>query len=733
MIQKLSVFFPAFNEEANIEKTVRDALSTLKKLKLEDFELIVINDGSKDSTVEIVSRLVDEDKRIRLVNHEKNKGYGQALKTGFKEAKYEWVAFADSDGQFDFGEITKLLDKTDQSDFILGYRLKRMDSFVRIAGTYFWNLLAKFLLSLPARDYSCGFKLIKKSSFEKVLPLEAGEKVTQIEMLVKAKRAGALFSEVGVHHYPRKFGVQTGANFSVVIKSYLDLTKLWWKLLNKKQFLIISGILALAALLRFYKLSEYMTFLGDEGRDALMIKRILTTLDIPLLGPPTSIGNMYLGPLYYYMMAIPMTFFWLNPVAAAGMVASLGVATVWLIYYLAKEKFGFLAGITAAFLYSISPITIIYSRSSWNPNPAPFFALLCFVGLFKLNQTGNFLWMVLIGASLAFAVQMHYLALILVPVVWILWAHEVFYRRSKKQNIENLKKGTLWAAIIFLFLMSPLLVFDLKHDFMNYKSVSTFFTNRETTVNLNPLNTLMRVVPIYNHNLVGRYLTQDLPFLTPLVSILIIVPLALALWKRIKLGQVDWLYWALGIWLIVAVLGLALYKQTIYDHYLGFLNPVPFLLLGSLVGIIVCLKGRLKMIIGWGYGILILALVVVNLQNSPLNHSPNNQLKRTQDIAKFVIGEAGGKPFNFALIAKNNYDAAYQFYLDFYGYKPKQVPFEITDQLFVVCEDYVCLPVGHPKQEISHFGMSKIENQTEFSGVKVFKLIANPSGKPAKI
>src|SRR3990167_4395549 len=144
-----------------------------------------------------------------------------------------------------------------------------------------------------------------------------------------------------------------------------------WIKNNRLEFILILLILLIAAFLRFYRLPEYMTFLGDEGRDAIVIKEILVDHDFPLLGPVTSIGNMYLGPLYYYMMAVPMAIFWLNPVAAAGMVAIITTAAVGLIYYLGKSWFGFWAGVLSSFLYAISPVNINYGRSSWNPNPAP--------------------------------------------------------------------------------------------------------------------------------------------------------------------------------------------------------------------------------------------------------------------------------------------------------------------------------------------------------------------------
>lgn len=217
-IKSLSVFFPAYNEAGNIENTVKNAVKVLGKKSLE-YELMVVDDGSKDETAEIVEKLSKFNSRIRVVSHSKNLGYGSALKTGFKEAKYDWVAFTDSDGQFDFAEIGKLLEKTDEAEVILGYRLNRADPIQRKIFTFGWSTLANILLQLHVKDYSCGFKLIKRQVFEKAQPLVGEEKVTQIELLVKARRLGYKFAEVGVHHYPRKFGTPTGAKIAVVIRS----------------------------------------------------------------------------------------------------------------------------------------------------------------------------------------------------------------------------------------------------------------------------------------------------------------------------------------------------------------------------------------------------------------------------------------------------------------------------------------------------------------------------------
>lgn len=714
MVKNLSVFFPCYNEEKNIPQTIAKATKVLEDLKLE-YEIIIVNDGSTDGTKEVAEALAKENPRIRVINHHKNLGYGEALKSGFYNARYDTICYNDGDGQFDFAEVANFIDKLDEADLIIGYRIKRADHPLRTLFAKGWAASLFLFFGLRLKDVDCGFKMIKKEVLEKIPKLKSTRGgMINAELVIKAQKFGFKVTQVGVGHYPRLSGKPTGASIPVIIKSYLELIKLWWEFLNKWQFLGFLSILALAAFFRLWKIEGYMTFLGDEGRDALVIKDLLVNHHFPFIGPPTSIGNIYLGPIYYYMMALPMALSWLNPVAAAVQIAIIGVLTVFLIYYLGKQWFGAKAGLIASFLYAISPVTIYYSRSSWNPNPAPFFALLAILGMYKAHHSRNFFWLSLTGFGVAGAVQMHYLALILIPIMGVLWSLELWGRLNKKTSGKFFVRGTLVGILIFLILMSPLVIFDLRHNFLNYRAISEFFLNRETTVNVNPLNAVTRTVPIYTHNLVGRYLVDENPYFTPLLALLILIPLF-----TVK----SWPTLALGVWLIIGILGLSLYKQSIYDHYLGFLNPAPYLLFGSLISL------RKKWVVG-GVVLLSLILAFLNLSKNPLLLPPNNQLERTQNIAQFVIEQSQNKPFNFALLAKNNYDAAYQFYLDVYGHKPKQVPFDITEQLFVVCEDSECRPVGHHKYEIAAFGWAKIEQETKIYGVRVFKLVHNPSGKP---
>lgn len=230
MIKNLSVFFPAFNEEKNIGETVEKAVKVLEDLKI-PYEVLVINDGSKDKTQEVVESLEKTYPKVRLINHPTNLGYGEALKSGFYNSKYDWIAFTDSDGQFDFSEITKFLEKTDEADLVIGYRINRQDPLIRKLNALGWKWINNILMGTYVKDLDCAFKMVKKEVIEKIPKLESSRGgMISPELISKSKRAGFKIVEVGVHHYPRTKGSPTGASPKVILKSFVDLFKLWWKM-----------------------------------------------------------------------------------------------------------------------------------------------------------------------------------------------------------------------------------------------------------------------------------------------------------------------------------------------------------------------------------------------------------------------------------------------------------------------------------------------------------------------
>ena len=227
----LSVFFPAYNEEGHLATTVRHATNILPKVARK-WEILIVNDGSTDSTAEIADKLA-KSKRVRVIHHKKNRGYGAAFKSGLYGSKYEWIAFTDSDGQFDFAEITNFIDlqRKTSADLVIGYYKKRKVSRAKILTSKMWEYLVFFLFGLKVRDIDCGFKLISKSVVEKIPDLESerGAFISS-EFLIKAKKNGAKIVEIPVSHYPRTAGQGTGRDLKVIVNSFIDLFRLWFKL-----------------------------------------------------------------------------------------------------------------------------------------------------------------------------------------------------------------------------------------------------------------------------------------------------------------------------------------------------------------------------------------------------------------------------------------------------------------------------------------------------------------------
>ena len=232
LIDQLSVFLPTYNEEQNIKVVTLKVQSVLEKIA-DKWEIIIVDDGSTDSTYESALGLLKTDKRIRLIHHKENMGYGAALKSGFYNARYNWIAFIDSDGQFDFSEMPGFIDKQKETgaDLVIGYYKKRKVSFTKILTSKGWELLVLALFGLRARDIDCGFKLVSKKVIDSIpkLQSERGAFISS-ELLIKAKKKGFKIVEIPVTHYPRLRGLGTGRNINVIIKSFVDLFKLWRKL-----------------------------------------------------------------------------------------------------------------------------------------------------------------------------------------------------------------------------------------------------------------------------------------------------------------------------------------------------------------------------------------------------------------------------------------------------------------------------------------------------------------------
>lgn len=200
----ISVIFPAYNEEENIEVCTIIAHCILKEL-VQDFEIIIVNDGSTDRTKEICLDLERRSDKIKIISKEVNEGYGYALRDGFKAAKFDLVFFSDSDRQFDIVNLKDLLEHIDEYDIVIGFRKNRVDSLKRKFLSWGYNMLVGFLFNLDVTDIDCAFKLFKNKIFDKIT-IESKQYFVNTEILAKARKLGLSIKEIGVSHFPRYEG-----------------------------------------------------------------------------------------------------------------------------------------------------------------------------------------------------------------------------------------------------------------------------------------------------------------------------------------------------------------------------------------------------------------------------------------------------------------------------------------------------------------------------------------------
>jgi glycosyltransferase involved in cell wall biosynthesis len=221
----ISIFFPAYNEEKNISTSIEKALNTVQQIT-DTYEVIVVDDGSKDKTSEIVQRYAKNNPHVRLIQHSKNKGYGDALKSGIGGARYDYIFFTDSDLQFDLDELKIFATYIPQYDTVIGYRKNRNDPFIRIVNAKLWNIANRILFGLKVKDIDCAFKLLRRDMVQKISILSGGAMISA-EMLIKLDDLGITIKELPVTHFPRTMGSQTGANIHVIIRAFKEMWKLF--------------------------------------------------------------------------------------------------------------------------------------------------------------------------------------------------------------------------------------------------------------------------------------------------------------------------------------------------------------------------------------------------------------------------------------------------------------------------------------------------------------------------
>jgi len=333
------------------------------------------------------------------------------------------------------------------------------------------------------------------------------------------------------------------------------------------------------------------------------------------------------------------------------------------------------------------------------------------------------MWLLLLAFSFAFVLNSHYLGLLLGLPMAFFWFLTALSRFKCKKPLKSFYYHSILALAVFIFLMSPLLIFDIRHNWINFLAIEKFFTERQTTISARPWNALPEALPLWQlfttRILAGRNETLgNWTALALLSSLFIYFKFPRKQQKATSL---------IFVWLGSAIIGLGVYKQHIYDHYFGFFFPAMFLLLAAIFQYLLDnynIRGK------WLVTFSMLFLSFYNLRESPLNSPPARQMQRAVAVAQKIKAEAGDDKFNLAVIADRNYEDGYQYFLEKWNTNvvdidPLNYEKTLAENLFVVCEKLPedCDPTHSAKAEVANFGWSKVEEEWNVQGTTIFKLV----------
>jgi 4-amino-4-deoxy-L-arabinose transferase-like glycosyltransferase len=346
-----------------------------------------------------------------------------------------------------------------------------------------------------------------------------------------------------------------------------------------KFYWIIIALTCIGAFLRFYRLPETLQFLGDQGRDALIVRRLLVEHDPVFIGPVTSVGNMYLGPAYYYFMLPFYALTYPSPMGPVYAVALLGTLTIPLMYQVGKELIGKRAALISTIVFTFGWVFILNTRFSWNPNPAPFVSLVMIWATYRAWKKNSWYW-VIVSVCFSILIQLHYMTLLTLPTAGIFWLWSlVEILRKEKKRLKPFLLSTFLSIVIFLLSLTPLVLFDFKHDFLNARALNDIFFGKEDQVRSQTefFRTLQETFG-RSHQILFEITTSKLRWLNSSMIIVVFAVLAFTLKQKesvFKSGQIIVI-----IWLAMGVVGTSLYKSTVFDHYIAYLFPVTCLILG---------------------------------------------------------------------------------------------------------------------------------------------------------
>lgn len=459
-------------------------------------------------------------------------------------------------------------------------------------------------------------------------------------------------------------------------------------------------IVIVAAFLRLYRLPETLQFLGDQGRDALVMYDLVKNHNLPFIGPITSVGGFYLGPLYYYLMAPFLWLFRYSPVGPAYATAVLGIITVWALYRVAKHLFDQKTALISSALFALGSVPIVETRGAWNPNPMPLAVLGIVYGFVRHRQSGQLKWLLLSAISLGAALQFHYMIVFFAPfILWQLW---LILKDAK------LRTHLWWYFACLLAVNLPLILFELKNNFLNINGLLAYLSKND-----HPEFTFWQQLKNINGRSqeaigmllgFGRTTTALRTGLSRLLLILIG-------WQLLKKPSPS--FKLLSAWLLPTIVAIAFYVGNIPPYYLAFLFPVTFMF----VGYFLSKTNSFLLPISLTFIALFLSFNLATIKEELAKNGNLRSVQTTAQIIKADIDSHQYTNYNLTLLdgTKDYRASSFRYFLTVYGGQPLSIAqYPDTKVLYVISPYFQENPLAEGIWEIKSLGQAQVTQTWEF-------------------
>jgi 4-amino-4-deoxy-L-arabinose transferase-like glycosyltransferase len=483
---------------------------------------------------------------------------------------------------------------------------------------------------------------------------------------------------------------------------------------EKWELAAVAAIFIFAAFFRFYRIEEFITFLGDQGRDAIVMKRIITGEHFPAIGPRSSVGQLFLGPFYYYLMAPFLLLFRLNPLGPAAGVALIATISIPIIYWIVRKESNMWTAMVTILLITFSYINVWLSRFSWNPNLLPvfgFFTIYCGVEMLKRKSS---IPAFLFGALLAASIQLHYLALLLIPPILLMLAMEMY--QDKKHIIKHLIKIAV-SGVGFCIVLAPLILFDIKNNFLNVRGMIGIFTIKGHDSNTSYLDQLTNTGLNFLHH------TFQIPVSGTVGIIFVGICAVLTVYLFIKRKDVPELVLGNALAVTLFMFLFAVLDGERHPHYYTPIYYSLFLVVGYLISRI-----RLSTLRAGAVVLLMAIYYYFNIPNYVIWQKEGNyQTHIAESVADTIIKAGTQSPFYLVSVPFANTNDHIRYYLELKGHTPlPDDTTEMAQDLVILCYDKGpkgCDVMNEPQYLVVHFGDRKIDKIVHHKEVTIYRLL----------